>query len=384
MSVVELQPETLPVDAVVDAAGFDALRDEWNALAGDVPFRQWEWADSWWRHYRQPNHELFVLTQRDATGRLLALAPFFRSRELARGRVIRWLGSGNTCSDHLTLLADVDRGPALARQMADWLGDAANKHWSLLELDGVDTDDATTWALVDQLAEHDYAVERRHRLNTWRIALPATWDEYLARLSKSRRERARSLARRNFDTGRCMPRLAETIADFEYAWPHFKRLHQQRRQSLGQRGAFSLPGFEPFHDEVARRYFDRGLLRLHWIEVDGHPIAAEYAFVGGDTVYYYQAGFDPAAAADRPGWLEVIASIKRAIAEGYHTFDFLRGDEPYKASWRAEPLQQWHVRIYGRGAASQARRWAWNSAAATRRWIKRRLGLNTESLEHDG
>ena len=34
------------------------LRDAWNTLAGDVPFRKFEWNDTWWRHYRQPNAEL--------------------------------------------------------------------------------------------------------------------------------------------------------------------------------------------------------------------------------------------------------------------------------------------------------------------------------------
>jgi hypothetical protein len=28
-----------------------SLAETWNALAGDIPFRRWEWLGAWWRHY---------------------------------------------------------------------------------------------------------------------------------------------------------------------------------------------------------------------------------------------------------------------------------------------------------------------------------------------
>jgi hypothetical protein len=40
-----------------------------------------------------------------------------------------------------------------------------------------------------------------------------------------------------------------------------------------------------------------------------------------------------------------IAVIRQAIAEGFRTYDLLRGDEPYKAHWRAvpTPMEQWTI-----------------------------------------
>ena len=91
-----------------------------------------------------------------------------------------------------------------------------------------------------------------------------------------------------------------------------------------------------------------GKLRLSWLELDGAPIAIEYSFTGGDTVYYYQGGFDPAVSKLGPGWLMTALSMRAAIAEGYRYFDFLRGDEPYKASWNATPRPLVERRVAGR------------------------------------
>ena len=84
------------------------------------------------------------------------------------------------------------------------------------------------------------------------------------------------------------------------------------------------------------------------MELDGHPLAAEYSFAGDRTVFYYLGGFDPELADEQPGWLSLAASLKRAIEEGYRSFDFLRGDEAYKASWKAQPRQLTRFRIAGR------------------------------------
>ena len=51
--------------------------------------------------------------------------------------------------------------------------------------------------------------------------------------------------------------------------------------------------------------------------------------------YVYQAGIDPQRLADEPGHLITAATVKRAIEQGGRAVDFLRGDEPYKAHFRA-------------------------------------------------
>ena len=62
-------------------AEIEPIEAEWNALTQDVPFRSFQWASSWWRHYRQPGMQLFVLAVRDDQGQLIGLAPWYLGRD---------------------------------------------------------------------------------------------------------------------------------------------------------------------------------------------------------------------------------------------------------------------------------------------------------------
>jgi hypothetical protein len=73
---------------------------------------------------------------------------------------------------------------------------------------------------------------------------------------------------------------------------------------------------------------------------DGQPIGAIYAMAAHGTCFYYQAGFDPSQGAISPGTLLVASTIRRAIEEGKTSFDFLRGDEPYKRRWKPQHVWQ--------------------------------------------
>ena len=182
----------------------------------------------------------------------------------------------------------------------------------------------------------------------------------------------RTQIRKLVDTGRVRLRRAETPADVSRAFDILVDLHQKRRGMLQQPGCFASTSFTAFHRELAERFLAAGRLRLSWLELDDSPIAIEYSFTGGDTVYYYQGGFDPTVSQLGPGWLMSALSMRAAIAEGYRYFDFLRGDEPYKASWNATPRPLVERRIAGRRPAARVRHAAWKTGDAVRRWAAQR------------
>ncbi len=83
---------------------FTALRPQWNALANGVPFRRWQWLENWWRVYGEcpdgeAGRESLTLAVCDTTGTLIGLAPWYLEHSSQYGRVIRFLGSGEVCSD---------------------------------------------------------------------------------------------------------------------------------------------------------------------------------------------------------------------------------------------------------------------------------------------
>jgi len=340
-----------------------ALETRWNDLAAGMPFRSWDWLATWWKHYgtaarghvgnQPPNdRQLYLLavygeenySNGNGERELIGIAPWYLDRSIVTGKVLRWLGSGEVCSDHLSLVCHPENQEHVAAAVADALTHTCDD-WDRLDLDAVDADDGAVSALATQLEMRECLVSRQAADACWVLDLPSSWDDYLASVSKSHRKQLRQLDRQVLETERVEWHSATGSADFDVAWNVLVDLHQRRRQSLGEPGCFASRTFHAFHREVSGCLLERGQLRLSWLTLDGQPAAAEYQFADGRTTYAYQSGLDPDRLADQPGRLSTILCVRAALNEGHARFDFLRGNEPYKAHWRAEPRATWNYRI---------------------------------------
>jgi predicted N-acyltransferase len=338
-----------------------SLEQEWNALAGGLPFRSWDWLATWWKHYGRDsrqvedvpgsNRQLYVLavfTDSDESmgsgSRLVGVAPWYLDRTRIKGNVLRFLGSGEVCTDHLSLICRPADADAVAGAIAETLTTNLDD-WDSVDLGAVDSGDATTEGLLVNLEERDCLVSRQPADSCWIVELPATWDEYLAGISKSHRKQLRQLERRVLESERVGWHRAGSVTELAQAWPVLVDLHQRRRRSLGEPGCFASRVFHDFHHEVAERLLNRNQLRISWMELDGSPAAAEYHLAGNNATYAYQGGVDPDRLADEPGRLSTILCLRAAIEEGHRQLDFLRGDEPYKAHWRATPQATYDYRV---------------------------------------
>jgi hypothetical protein len=65
-----------------------------------------------------------------------------------------------------------------------------------------------------------------------------------------------------------------------------------------------------------------------------------------------------------------MATLRPAIADGYRAFDFLRGDEPYKAHWRAQPRPGLEVRVFSRRGGAWLRQRARSAGRQVRDWLR--------------
>ena len=203
--------------------------------------------------------------------------------------------------------------------------------------------------LHEEMAARGHATHQSVRWQGWRTELPDTWDALPGRpaeIAPQQRARLRSEnssipaacdcgAPKPPPTSRGRSRSSSTCIKSAVACCNSRAVSPRPR----------LPRSIANWPSVS---WQIGKLRLSWLELDDAPIAIEYSFTGGDTVYYYQGGFDPGVSQLGPGWLMSALSLRAAIAEGYRYFDFLRGDEPYKASWNATPRPLVERRVAGR------------------------------------
>jgi len=372
------------LDALAPLAG------DWDRLARGVPFRSWAWMSNWWRHYGDDQDEsegktsLFVLGVLDPAGTVIGIAPWYLESSAAEGRVVRFLGTGEVCSDYLSVLCEPGMEDAVTGTLAEWLTlvpDARGDHsvgrdqdsWDLLELTSVDAQDAPVARLADELQARGNTVHRRAGPNCWRIELPTNWGEYSGRLSKGHRKQVRRAVQGILATGRVTVHSVRRLEDLPRAQEVLVDLHQRRRRSLGEPGCFSSSRFAAFHRDVMPELLLGGQLFLEWLDLDGEPVAAEYGLIGDGVVYVYQAGVNPDALEHSPGRLSHITMLRRAIEQGYRALDFLRGDEPYKAHWRAEPRGSLEIRVVPARPAARLRHAAWLVGTNVKQWIKRGL-----------
>jgi CelD/BcsL family acetyltransferase involved in cellulose biosynthesis len=367
------------VRCVENLAELERYRCVWDALADGCVFRTWTWLTTWWRHYgegsRSRGLRVVLVFRGESAGleSLVGVLPCYVDSSWSQGSVWRLLGDGDVCSDHAGLLAEASVAGEVAELLAAHLADRTD--WDLLDLLAVDASDVTTCGLLDALTRHDCTASRLHADRCWAIDLPPTWDEFLAMQSKSHRKQLRQLGSRLLQSPRAYWRLIESVDQFASAWPVLIDLHQRRRRSLGEPGCFASPTWAAFHGDVAQQLLAEDRLRLSLLELDGRPIAAEYHLAGGRTTYAYQGGVDPDRLNDEPGQLSTICCIKRAIAEGHTQFDLLRGDEAYKAHWRATPRQAVRLFAVPPRMWSKVRRGAWNGARDAAHFAKQLTGL---------
>ena len=380
--------------------------DAWDRLAAESPFRSWTWLSHWWQSYgssgdcpnfsgtmpeawsarmglspfRKSAAELAVFTVFDESDALVAIAPWYSNHSAAGGRVLRMLGAGEACSDYLSLLIQPGAEEAAIETLAGFLLAPPAEHpydelhWDLLFLDGVDFEDYAVNRLAGQMSGHGCKVHRRQGLNCWRLDLPASWEDYLKTLSRSYRRQIRRLEDEYFRTGRAVLHTIERIDDLSRAIDLLVDMHQRRRQSLDQAGSFASPRFESFIRGVLPELMRQGRLQFHWLELDGRTAALEYHLAGGGVLYAYQAGVDPDLMEFQPGKLLNLAVIRRAIEQGYRAFDFLRGDEPYKAHFRAAPRPSLELRIVPNRPTARLRHNIWLAGSGVKKWVKKGMG----------
>jgi CelD/BcsL family acetyltransferase involved in cellulose biosynthesis len=367
----------MSVRAVSQTSELLPYQVRWNELAGDCPFRSWTWLTTWWKHYGN-GCELEVLLvfddSEENTNQPIGILPAYVETTHTQGKVLRLLGDGEVCSEHLDLLAEPTRREQICRDLADYLVSHADS-WDSMKFAVLAEHERSLGQLIEELTFLSCTVHRSSDVNLWAIPLPDSWEEFLAMQSKSHRKQLRQLRSRVLDTPRAMWKPVHDQNQFHIAWEQLIDLHQCRRLSLGEPGCFASPVWSNFHREVATELLERGQLRLSVLELAGSPIAAEYHLAGVDATYAYQGGINPDRCDEEPGQLSMMLCVEQAIADGHKRFELLRGDEPYKAHWRAEPTATVCVDVVAPRTLARLRHLSWNGARQAGRFVRQFTNL---------
>ena len=180
----------------------------------------------------------------------------------------------------------------------------------------------------DMARKMGYTVEIEEEDVTSGIALPGTWDEYLALLNKKdRHELRRKLRRMDSQSDWKWYSLSEPTQVAE----RLSEFISLMRQSRADKDEFMTPERERFFSNITQRMAELGQLHLYFLDMDGSTVATSLCFDYGGSRLLYNSGYDPDYGYFSVGLLLNAMCLKDAIDIGLTYFDFLRGPEPYKA-----------------------------------------------------
>ncbi len=331
------------LEIISDLNQIARLKDRWNELSADRPFASWEWYHSWYQNLGSRNGMTpFVLLERTA-GKISMIVPFYMMRSKFGANRLCLAGDGHTCTDYGQIISDPGRYSYSASKLGNWLTtfNRSQANIDFVEFDGLAAEASTTHELFNQFDKCGFLPSYDRLENCWALDLPETWDDLNGTFSKKHRRKTKK-AESRLAGSRILTSQTE---NFDGLWKSLVSLHQKRRRAAGDAGCFANRRFEQFLKTATCGLVDRDHAEILLIESEGHPIAASVIFHDHETAFMYQSGFDPGLADQEPGYMLIVAALQWSIERGLKRFDFMRGNEPYKARWNAAAVPMVRLRF---------------------------------------
>lgn len=328
---------------ISEPAGFEALAEEWDALAADQdersPFDLHCWHAAWWQAFGGSD-ELAVCTLRDE-GNLVGVFPLRRSgREL--------LGLSNV---HSPLYRPIARDQeAMAALVAAAMAAAGG-----IELASLPAGDACVEQLeagargnvkVTSLepAHTSPTVDTSGDFDAWRAVSKKRWGAPLERFRrKMGRDHEAELV------------IVEPPRDLDAELSDGFRVEASGWKGEQGTAITSKPETEAFYTEVARAFERRGELRLSRIVLDGETAAFDLTLLHDGRLHLLKTGFDERFRKLAPGLVMRLAIIERCFELGLASHELLGDESEWKAKFQTGVRPYATLRAYPRRPAGLAR-----------------------------
>ena len=313
---------------------FKNVKATWSRFDVD-PLNSFAWNFSWWNAFQAYGDLHLVKFER--AGEVVGLAPLYVDRWFGLSR-LRFLATGDTCTDYVDLICHPKHYELCSYSLAEYIRESS---FDVVELE-CPMNDRLPVLLKEHLVGR-YNFDHRLAEPTWRLELPATWEQFVASRKKSLRRKINKAIRRIESKEVTILYLSDL--PLESAFNTFRDLHTRRMNSTGKPGVFADKDFSSFLKSAVLKFHENDNCEIVIAMQGDAPIASQLYFVSKDGFQLYQSGYAPEAMKLEPGHLLFTAMVRRAIERGDCCFDFLRGNEPYKEFWGAEPHSQKKLRM---------------------------------------
>ena len=299
-----------------------------DRLVWGSPFVLPGWMKAWWNTF-SPVSELHLFSVKE-NGQTIGIAPL-----QTEGRTARLIGSPDVC-DHLDLVIVADKKKEFCEFLMNRLKSEGIDH---LDLGPVRPDSVIMTALLPMAREQGLPATAVAEDVLFELALPASWDGYLALLSGKQRHEVRRKLRRLEESKAHAFRMLDEPEGVSRGIDDFLVLFRQNREDKAR---FMDERMEVFFRSLAASVPE---MRIGFLDVDGLPAAAVLCCDLRSTRYLYNSGYDAGLGHLSVGILSKLLSIREGIGRRLQSYDFLKGDETYKRQLGGKPVPIYRCRI---------------------------------------
>jgi len=332
------------IEVIDTPEAFEAVRPQWEEVFEADPhaqhFLSWTWLNRYLGHRRR----WFILALREnVDARYVAFFPLrLQTRRDKDGFFYdEIIMAGNYAADYTGFIAD----PAYEdRAVAGFAAYLKRQNWTEIKFDYFGGPPSRRIALIKALQGPEVMFRDSKRSNPNNIdncvcpviALPETWESYLEQhMSAQTRQKLRRFLRKvegdpayriAFATPETIDRDLDILFDF---W----RIRWQP-----QKGAEMTERLVRASREMLMDCFADGNLDVPVLWYENRPLGALANIIDRQkkAILFYITGRDEEWKLPSPGLVLHGTCIRRAIDDGFRSYDFLRGNEPYKYMFGVE------------------------------------------------
>ena len=339
----------MKVDIIEGPAAFCRLRDDWEAVYDADPdahyFLSWQWLAS---YLLSLQGAWFVFAARPAK----AGAPYvgffplrLRTKERGgNGRVFNdIIMGGNYWADYTGLVCMPQYENAVVSAFAERL---RKLNWTYFRLDNIRASDARLEQLLRYFPEKKFDIKMLDRVNSVDnidncicpyVTLPDDWDAYVGTLSTNTRQKMRRFLRQLDSSSE----LQVTVANANTIERDLDIVLRFWRAKWAARKGDRIETLVRANRANFQSAFQNGQLFLPMLWRGEQPLGG-LAFLVDErkkALLFYLGARDESVTTPPPGFVLHAYSLRHAVSQGIRTYDFLRGNEPYKYMFNVAELR---------------------------------------------
>ncbi len=310
---------------------FRMWKDKGNLLDWNCIFMLPHWLQAWWGVFGK-NLKLQICSVWDEE-KLTGIAPLVIDNTAAH------IAGNSDLSDYVDLITVPGKEYQFMKTLFAHLRQEGISSLYAADLRG----DSSLLSVLKKYADKlDCTIDYEPSKQIHELQLPRSWDEYLKLLSGVERHEVRRKFRRLEEAGNISHHIVEKKDELPEAINTFIALF---RKNLPVKAEFMSDTMESFFRSLAESLARDGLLKLSILLIDKIPAAATFCFSYRSAVYLYNNGYDRQFSHLSVSILSKILSIRHSIDQGETTYDFLKGDEPYKRRLGGKPVQLYRCSV---------------------------------------